>query len=403
MVLKNTSVNNISIEDYNYNLPNENIAQQALQERDTSKFLVYENNEIKHHIFNEIAELLPENSCLFLNDAKVIPARLKVQKNTGAWIEIFLLQPSNTDYFTSLNTTSQTQWQCLIGNKKKWKEDEILQSEFSIQNTSIIFQLTWVNYEQNIVKFTWQTGHLFLDIIETMGAMPLPPYIKRQAEENDKQRYQTVYSKTAGAVAAPTAGLHFTANVFQQLIEKNIDTHYLTLHVSAGTFLPITVQKAAEHPMHQEFFSVNINTINALQNCPYPVAVGTTSVRVLESLYWCAVNILNNKKNPFEIEQLQAYETYKELPTSNKALQILKNYLTENNLETLSGNTCIMIMPSYEFKFIKGLITNFHQPKSTLMLLIAALVGDNWKNIYQGALENNYRFLSYGDSSLLLS
>jgi S-adenosylmethionine:tRNA ribosyltransferase-isomerase len=391
------SIHHIEIEDYNYELPSEKIAQQALNQRDSSKLLYY-NGFISDHYFNELPHLLPQHSTLFLNDAKVIPARLKVQKETGAWIEVFLLQPYKTDYFTSLNAAKSTQWACLVGNKKKWKADEVL--SHTVLNTAI--QLKWLNYEQNIIEFEWQNGIKFIDLIENIGAMPLPPYIKREAEKNDIERYQTVYSKTSGAVAAPTAGLHFTENVFKNLAEKGIRINYMTLHVSAGTFLPVTVSKAAEHPMHQEFFSVSLDTLNALQNAEVPIAVGTTSVRVIESLYWCAINILEGKQNPFEVEQLQPYKDYNNLPTSNEAIEILKNYLEKHNLKTITGNTAIMIMPGYDFKFIKGLVTNFHQPKSTLMLLIAALVGDNWRTIYKHALENNYRFLSYGDSSLLL-
>ena len=391
------SIHHIEIEDYNYELPPEKIAQRSLNQRDSSKLLFY-NGQISDHYFYELPDLLPANSTLFLNDAKVIPARLKIQKETGTWIEIFLLHPYRSDYFTSLNATSTAQWTCLVGNKKKWKYDEIL--KHTILNSSI--QLEWLNYEQNVVQFTWQTAIKFIDIIESMGAMPLPPYIKREAEKNDTERYQTVYSKTSGAVAAPTAGLHFTDNVFKNLAEKEISLNYMTLHVSAGTFLPVTVNKAAEHPMHQEFFSISLDTLNALQNAKIPIAVGTTSLRVIESLYWCAINILEGKSYPFEVEQLQPYTLKNNLPTAKEAIDVLNNYLEVNNLNTITGHTSIMIMPGYHFKYVKGLVTNFHQPKSTLMLLIAALVGDNWKHIYQHALDTNYRFLSYGDSSLLL-
>lgn len=390
-------VDDIDIKDYDYDLPLSKIAQQALEPRDSSKLLVYQNEQISDSVFKNIADYLPPDAGLFYNDAKVIPARVFVQKDSGAHIEIFLLQPALADYTTTLNATESCSWECLIGNKKKWKDDEVL--NISLQADTISFN--WHNKEQNIVTMRWNSGKKMADLLEEIGHMPLPPYIKRADNDHDRSRYQTVYSATSGSVAAPTAGLHFTPEVITKINNKGLHMTPLTLHVSAGTFLPVSVDKAKDHNMHREYFSVDKQLLLQLKSTPFPVAVGTTSVRVIESLYYCALNLKNGKADPFVINKLDPYSNDAAL-SSVEAIELLENYFEKSNSTMITGSTAIMLMPGYTFKFIKGLITNFHQPKSTLILLIAAFTGNAWRNIYNHALANNYRFLSYGDSSLLL-
>ncbi len=393
----------ILMQDYDYELPQVAIAQKALEPRDASKLLFYNNHQIKDAFFSNIAEFIPPNAQLFFNDAKVIPARIIAQKESGASIEIFLLKPYFTDYFTSLNNTAQCEWECLVGNKKKWKEHEKLQINILIDNIDVTVLMEWQNRETNSVRLSWNNSIKFIDILEQIGKIPLPPYIKRPAEVNDNKRYQTIYSATQGSVAAPTAGLHFTEDTIKSLTEKNIPMHAVTLHISAGTFLPVTSDYAHYHNMHQEIFSIDKRMLLNLKESAFTIAVGTTSVRVLESIYWCAMNLKSGIANPFEVEKLAPYKHYSVNLNPKEAIQILLDDMAKKATNTLTGATSIMIMPGYDFKFIKGLITNFHQPKSTLLLLIAAFTGANrWKDIYSHALLNNYRFLSYGDSSLLL-
>ncbi len=393
----------IFIRDFDYELPNDRIAQTALEPRDASKLLVYQDQVISDQQFHQLPDLLKDGMGLFYNDAKVIPARIFAKNEHNAHIEIFLLKPFQTEYFKALNSTQNCQWECLVGHKKKWKEDSILDLELTINNQNVKLQFSWVDRVKNTVQINWENAQFrFIELLTTIGEIPLPPYIKRVADQNDSTRYQTVYSHTEGSVAAPTAGLHFTEAVMQNIVKKNYTMTPLTLHVSAGTFLPVSVDKAEEHPMHEEYFSISLDALHKLRNTNYPIAVGTTTVRVLESLYWCAVKIKSNLENPFVIDKLDPYTLSDVISNKEEAIQILISYLNSKNLIEIGGVTSIMIMPSYEFKFIKGLITNFHQPKSTLLLLIAAFTNGHWKAIYQHALNNNYRFLSYGDSSLLL-
>ncbi len=390
------NIDQIEIKDYDFELNEKHIAQEAIEPRDHSKLLVLKNNKITDEHFYHLHHYIPNGSTLVINDAKVIPARLFFKNQNGANIEVFLLQPYNSEYTQALQSNNECTWKCLIGNKKKWKSNEKLTIE-QIQLTAELMDM-----EGQIVKFSWENKCSFIQLLEQIGNMPLPPYIKKRNKETDKNRYQTVYSKTEGSVAAPTAGLHFTDHVFQELANKNTSICRVTLHVSAGTFLPVTSAKAVDHPMHSEFFSFTKSSIELLLNSQQIICVGTTSVRVTESLYYLATNLLNNVDNPYEIGQFCGYTNYKNtFENSKTALQFLLDYMNKNQLEEITGNTSIMIMPGYQFQFLNGLITNFHQPKSTLLLLISAFIGERWREVYQHAIEQQYRFYSYGDSSLL--
>lgn len=384
----------VLIKDFDYNLTEDKIAQSAAEPRDSSKLLLYSKGQISDKVFSSLPELLPDNSSLYFNNAKVIPARIFLKNSNAATIEVFLLQPYKMEHVQALNAKETCVWSCLIGNKKKWKPEEIL--EIEIEGTRI--QLKQI--EDLVVEFKWQSGLAFVELLEKIGKLPLPPYIKHEANEEDAGRYQTVYSKIQGSVAAPTAGLHFTQTVLNEIAKKGISQNYVTLHVSAGTFLPVKVEDARAHDMHQEIYSVNRAEIEAILDRKQIVAVGTTSTRVLESLFWAGVNLIEKKENPFKIEQF-VYESRKEC-TLEESMRAILNYLNENSIDAVYGETSIMIIPGYRFRVVKGLITNFHQPKSTLLLLISAFIGDSWKTVYAHALENGYRFLSYGDSSLLL-
>lgn len=383
------------IEDYDYELPQTSIAQYALEPRDSSKLLVYSEASIADHVFTELPQLLPSGSTLFFNDARVIPARLFLKTGTGANIEVFLLQPYMTDYASAMNARGLTKWKCLVGNKRKWKGKEVL--KLDVHGTPIE-----VSVEDDVVAIRWQTAQPFIELLEAIGTIPLPPYIRREASRTDQQRYQTVYAKVPGSVAAPTAGLHFTQQVLDNLRLKGIAMGYVTLHVGAGTFLPVKVSRVVEHKMHAEVFSFNRRLLEMLRESERIIAVGTTTCRVLESLYWCAVKISHNLDSPLQVSQSMPYDFKGEVPAIDEALDILHKYLDQCGADEAYGETSIMIMPGYEFRFVKGLVTNFHQPKSTLLLLISALVGDKWQEIYQHALNHGYRFLSYGDSSLLI-
>ncbi|MDP2176693.1 MAG: S-adenosylmethionine:tRNA ribosyltransferase-isomerase [Bacteroidota bacterium] len=390
---------NYSLEQFNYELPEAFIAQIPVEPRDSSKLLVFNQNKISETIFSNLLEVLPENATLIFNDAKVIPARIFLQNKNGAKIELFLLQPFQQEYTASLNSTSETIWECLIGNKKKWALTDSL--NLNIDQTQIHFSII----SDQVVKIKWNNGLSFIEILTMIGSMPLPPYIKRNAIENDTNRYQTVYSKTLGSVAAPTAGLHFTKQLIDKISEKSIPRLNVTLHVSAGTFLPVKTENITEHPMHHEFFSCNVSTIHSIiQSHEKLIAVGTTSIRVMESLYWVGFKIIKKLDHPLDIEQFlwRQYSEERELPSLQESYTAIKDYMQTNQLSVLSGQTSIMIMPGYQFKVIKGLVTNFHQPKSTLLFLVSALIGEDWKKIYQYAITNKFRFLSYGDSSLLL-
>lgn len=402
----------IKLEDYHYHLPEEKIARFPLPQRDRASLLVYRQGQIQDHTFSELPSLLSDNSNLFFNNTKVIPARLYFRKESqqtasGALIEIFLLHPVQPNPIISQAMLAQESctWQCIIGNQKKWKKDILLKKPVFVGKNEIILTAQLADAEQKLVTFRWDKPKVpFVDIVEAAGQVPLPPYLKREVTEEDRPRYQTVYSVQEGAVAAPTAGLHFTEKVLKALQEKHITLNYLTLHVSAGTFQPIKEDVIQNHPMHSEQVVVTKENLRSLLIPDKRViAVGTTSMRTLESLYWYGVQLLKKQSEVFYIKKLTPYHyTEKELPSTTESLHATLRHMQQHNLEKIIGETEIFIFPGYQFRVCGGLITNFHMPKSTLILLIAAFVGEDWRKIYEHALENGYRFLSYGDSSLLL-
>lgn len=390
----------IPIHEYTFSLPPERIADHPLAQRDQSKLLVYHKGTIRHTEFKSIVDTLPTNSFLFFNDTKVIPARIHFQKDTGADIELFLLSPiaPSQVMMEVMQAREQCAWQCTIGNLKRWKDGQQLFKE----SHGIMLSASRINRAENSVEFKWNTQQSFAEVITIMGVTPLPPYIKREPLQEDVQRYQTVYSHYEGAVAAPTAGLHFTTELLTSLKQKGIEEDFLTLHVSAGTFQPVKTENALEHIMHHEQVVVTRKSIeNLLRTDRFVVAVGTTSMRTIESLFWFGVKLLENPECEFVILQDDPYREIK-LPTTTEALKAVTAYMDVQQISTLTGTTSIFIYPGYNFRICRGLITNFHLPGSTLVLLVAAFVGENWKKVYEEALQNNYRFLSYGDSSLLI-
>lgn len=395
----------IDLKAYEYTLPEERIAKFPLEKRDSSKLLHFQNQTIEHLNFSDLPGLLPSDTLLVYNNTKVIPARLIFQRETGAKIEIFLLQPiAPTRVIPEIMLSKKPViWETMIGNLKKWKEGEILKGKINFQNEEIILSARLVNRENREVEFSWNQDHIaFVDVVEASGEVPLPPYLNRKPVEEDRSRYQTVYSEKEGAVAAPTAGLHFTDEILEKLRQKGVQTEHVTLHVSAGTFQPIKAEVITEHPMHSEQIHIDIQSIRNLVNHQGKiVAVGTTSVRTLESLYWYGVKLIRNEGEDFFITKLYPYGSFEKLPDFKTSFQTILNLMESRDMETLVGSTEIFIFPGYQFRVVKGLITNFHQPGSTLILLIASILGDRWKTIYEEALTNNYRFLSYGDSSLL--
>ncbi len=397
----------IQIEEYSYILAEHKIAIFPTQKRDNSKLLVFRNNKISESKFSNINNYLAENSLLVFNNTKVIQARLEFKKETGAKIEIFCLEPNNPpDYAMAFQKKNECTWNCIIGNLKKWKSGT-LKHKFTINNESHIVYVQKLDSLDNyhIVKFIWNSDLTFSDILENIGKTPIPPYLNRNAENSDKINYQTVYSKFNGSVAAPTAGLHFTNEILDDLKTKNVGLEEITLHVGAGTFKPVKSALIGEHQMHTEHFFIKIKSLeNICKNIGNIIAVGTTSVRTLETLYWIAYKFMTTKNFKFEninIDQWESYNYNEEISPQN-ALSSLLNYMKNNKIDVIKASTRIIIVPSYRFKIVNGIITNFHQPKSTLLLLIAAFIGNKWKNIYDYALNNNFRFLSYGDSSILL-
>lgn len=401
--MSDTLTTEIRLDDYTYHLPEERIATFPVEPRDHSRLLVYQNQTITHTEFYRIADFLPANTLLVFNDTKVIPARLYFRRDTGALIEIFLLQPQNHSQTVheAMRQTGECTWECMIGNKKRWKEDEVIR--FSDGNSvQVLAQL--INRDQNLVHFSWQPAGLsFAEVLPQLGEIPLPPYLNRKATAKDAETYQTVYSKKEGAVAAPTAGLHFTDQVFAALKTRHIATEFITLHVGAGTFQPIKEQNVLKHPMHVEQIVFTQNSIRNFIKTPESIfVVGTTSMRSMESLYWYGVKLLRGETTRFFVEKLYPYQVEGPLPSVEEAFQAVDAHMQSQGLSEIAGETQILIVPGYTFRVCKGLITNYHQPGSTLILLVAAFIGQDWKRVYQQALENNYRFLSYGDSSLLI-
>lgn len=399
-------VTSINIEDYNYDLQDHHIAKYPLSNRDDSKLLFQKNGIIQERSFSELPELLPENSLLLFNETKVVNARLIFTKSTGATIEIFCLEPVEpvTDFQLAYQQRSPVVWKCLIGNAKRWKTGK-LELQFVINGKDIILTAEKIEQlsEGYLIKFCWDLNVSFSEIIEAGGMIPIPPYLNRKSEEEDKKRYQTIYANYEGSVAAPTAGLHFTEKVFSDLTKKGIEMDKLTLHVGAGTFKPVVAETIGSHDMHTEKVVVSIGTLQHILKKIYGniIPVGTTSMRTLESLYWMALKIKNGYKG-FEVDQWDPYKLDDSGFGKNEALELLISYLIDNNLTEVKGETRLMIAPGYQYKFANGLITNFHQPKSTLLLLVSALIGDRWKDAYNFALTRNFRFLSYGDSCLFL-
>jgi S-adenosylmethionine:tRNA ribosyltransferase-isomerase len=405
---------NLSISDFDYSLPEEKIAVYPLPERDQSKLLIYKSGNISEDIYRNIAAYLPERSFLVFNDTKVIKARILFQKKTGAVIEIFCLEPYEkiNDYAVVLSQKNSTKWKCMIGGAGKWKE-KFLEKEIIIEGKKIVLKAQLVEKlnDAYVVELSWDPGNYsFAEIIDHAGETPLPPYIKRKAEESDAERYQSIYSHYEGSVAAPTAGLHFTEQIFSSLNKKNIEKGFVTLHVGAGTFKPVKSSNMEGHEMHAEWIDVSTNflkqLIDHISNGVF--CVGTTSVRTVESLYWMGLKTFLNPETNFVDLKISQWEVYEE-PLENNvcnaktALESLLKYLKDKKTERLFIQTQIIIAPGYAYKICDGIVTNFHQPKSTLLLLVSAMIGEEWKSIYDYALKNNFRFLSYGDGCLIFN
>ena len=398
----------IRIEEFNYPLPDERIAKFPLTKRDESKLLVYRNGKIDEAVFKQLSDYLPQGSMLVYNNTRVIQARMLFQKETGAQIEVFCLEPVIPhDYALVFQQTETCSWLCLVGNLKKWKEGA-LHKTIRMDDKEVVLSAERIKTtgDSHLVRFSWNNPQVtFAELLDAAGILPIPPYLHRETRESDLQTYQTVYSKIKGSVAAPTAGLHFTSEVLAGLDAKGFTREEVTLHVGAGTFKPVKSEVIGDHEMHTEFISVRRSAIESIRtNLGRIIAVGTTSVRTLESLYYMGRTLVNNPDATSEelvVTQWTPYHDTEEV-TAHEALTALLDYLGRNQTDTLLSATQIMIAPGYEFKIVKGIITNFHQPKSTLLLLISAFVNGNWKSIYNYALDNDFRFLSYGDSSLLL-
>ena len=395
----------IRIEDYNYSLPDERIAKYPLPQRDGSKLLCYNAGEVSEYKFTDIASLLPEGSLMVYNDTKVVPARLHFQRSTGAHIEIFCLEPVQPEeYVTMFAVTDRCRWKCIVGNVKRWKNDTLSlynpNDDKEVGDLALKADLIERQGETSIVEFSWDGGYPFSKVLEICGSIPIPPYLNRSTEDVDLERYQTLYARFRGSVAAPTAGLHFTENVLQSIRERNISTETVCLHVGAGTFLPVKSSLVSEHTMHREPFVVTLNLLEKLiAKEGKLVAVGTTSVRTLESLYYVGVKCIETGA-PADVDQWDPYSKEYDY-TLIEALSALAEYLKANNLKDIQLGTRIIIVPGYQFKVVDVLVTNFHQPQSTLLLLISAFVKGDWHKIYDFALANDFRFLSYGDSSIL--
>lgn len=397
----------IQIKDYAYPLSEERIAKYPLAKRDESKLLVYNEGEISERVFKEIPECLPQDTIMVFNDTKVVPARLHFKRETGAKIEIFCLQPVlPVEYNTSFSSTESCQWKCVIGNSKRWKDDllqydipEGAESENVVVST-LRARLVQKDEQVGIVEFSWDGGEPFSRVLELCGQVPIPPYLNRETEAIDLERYQTMYAHVRGSVAAPTAGLHFTEEVLEKIRDKGIDTENICLHVGAGTFLPVKTSNVSGHTMHKEPFVVSRALLERLRDSGKRViAVGTTSVRTLESLYYVGVSCIENGE-PREVKQWDPYDREYQYSLSDSLTAII-DYLDREGLDELTIGTRIIIVPGFKFRIVDMMVTNFHQPESTLILLVSAFVGGDWKTIYDYALGHGFRFLSYGDSSLL--
>ena len=404
-----TDPRTLSIKDFTYSLPEERIAKYPLEERDASKLLIYKEGKITEDIYRNIADHIPSGSLLIFNDTKVVEARLLFQKSTGGVIEIFCLEPYDqySDVTSAMLQHEKVLWHCLIGGASKWKHGQILEKKIRNGNKEFILHAKYIKKlaDSFVVELSWNEPTLsFAEVLHHAGAIPLPPYIKREAEVSDAERYQTIYAHYDGSVAAPTAGLHFTETVFEQLKARNIQTDFVTLHVGAGTFKPVKTETLKEHEMHPEFINVPKATIEKiLSNLDNNIiAVGTTSLRTIESLYWLGVkqSIVHSPQS-IELSQWEVYDLEKLNISVKKALLALLEYMNQNQFKNLFAKTQIIIAPGYKPRIVKALVTNFHQPQSTLLLLVAAMIGKDWRKVYDYALQNDFRFLSYGDGSLL--
>lgn len=399
---------NLRIEDFTYQLPEEKIAEFPAPERDSSKLLIYKNGKLEEDLYRNIAGHLPENALLIFNNTKVIQARLLFKKPTGGVIEIFALEPHSRyrDITTAMHETGKVWWKCLVGGAAKWKHGQVLQKE---TGNGLIIQATVVekNADSFTIEFSWKpAGLAFSEVLQAAGSMPIPPYLKREAETEDTNRYQTVFAKHEGSVAAPTAGLHFTEQIFSSFAGKNIQYDYVTLHVGAATFMPVKSDSMEGHDMHEEFIDVSASLIRKIIAHTSPlICVGTTSLRTVESLYWMGVKCLINPSVSYDDLVIRQWEVYDLLQESKAApadaLNALLTWMQENMPERIIIKTQILIAPGYSSKLVHALVTNFHQPRSTLLLLVAALIGDEWRTVYDYALVHDFRFLSYGDGSLL--
>ena len=403
-------VQNISIQDYTYSLPDEQIASYALPDRDHSRLLIWNNGDIQDKYFYNLPDYLPSGSMLVFNNTRVIRARLFFRKQTGARIEIFCLEPTDPQEYTlSFSQTEHCSWKCIVGNLKKWKDEALIQT-IEIDGNRVNFRAEKIRELSNKayeIQFSWDNPrYTFADLLEISGNIPIPPYLHRESEEIDLTSYQTIYSKIKGSVAAPTAGLHFTDQVFAALGQKHIDCEEVTLHVGAGTFQPVKAETIGDHDMHTEHFIVSCDFIDRMATFDGKIiGVGTTSVRTLESLYFIGNKIIANPKtNPenLTVSQWDPYEPTDFNHTRREVFEALSKWMRNHRLSELAGSTQIIIVPGYQFRVISGMVTNFHQPQSTLLLLIAAFLGEEWRKIYTHALNEKYRFLSYGDSNLYL-
>ena len=398
----------IHISDYTYDLPDERIAKFPMAERDHSKLLLYRKGEVGEDVFYNLPQYLPEGALMVMNNTRVIQARLHFRKETGALIEIFLLEPAMPrDYEQMFQQTSRCQWLCLVGNQKKWKEGPLTRT-LNVEHGTLNVTATHKGEvgTSQLIELEWTGNASFAEVIDVMGELPIPPYLNRETQESDKTTYQTVYSKIKGSVAAPTAGLHFTERVLSDIDARGIEREEVTLHVGAGTFRPVKSETIGDHPMHTEYIAVHRHTIERLlAHNGEAIAVGTTSVRTLESLYYMGLKVLQNPdiaEEQLHVNQWEPYDVQRSTFNVQRVLQALLDWMLRNELTVLHSSTQIIIAPGYDYKIVKMLITNFHQPQSTLLLLVSAFVHGDWHKIYDYALAHDFRFLSYGDSSLLI-
>lgn len=398
----------ISIADYTYELPDERIAKYPLTERDTSKLLVYKNGEINQQVFTDLPELLQPNDCLVFNDTRVIHARIHFQRQTGAHIEILCLEPVEpAEVSEAFTRKKSTVWRAMVGNGKRWKIGELLTRNITAETETYQLHVELNEREPDayIVRFSWDADYSFAEVLDDAGILPLPPYLNRDTETEDEERYQTVYAQADGSVAAPTAGLHFTKRVFDDLKERQVQPLFVTLHVGAGTFKPVKSDTMQDHEMHKERILVSVNTIEKMRAASEGsriMAVGTTSLRTIESIYWFGVKLLaKHEMETFFVGQWEPYELADKTVEVSEALDAVREWMRKNNHVYLNGYTQLLIAPGYQIRMADALITNFHQPQSTLLLLVASLIGPDWRQVYDYAMENDFRFLSFGDSSIL--